>query len=63
MVDGRCMRCKKNGQEMKNAAISQTARGGYIAKGQCVKCDCNMAALLSKDNAEKAVKEGVKKAF
>lgn len=63
MVAGRCMRCKVNGQEMKDAAISQTARGGYIAKGQCVKCGCNMAAILSKDNAEKAVKEGVKKAF
>ena len=62
MVEGRCMRCGEN-REMKNAKINQTARGGYMAKGQCVKCNTNMARILSKENAEKAIKAGAKKAF
>jgi hypothetical protein len=62
MVTGHCMRCKEK-REMKDAKISQTARGGYMAKGQCVKCGTKMAAILSKDNAEKAIQEGAKKDF
>lgn len=62
MVEGHCMKCKAK-REMKDARIEQTARGGYIAKGVCSSCGTKMAAILSKDNAEKAIKEGVKKAF
>lgn len=57
MVQGRCMKCKEK-RDMKDAVISQTARGGYIAKGVCAKCGCKMAAIMSKDNAEKAVSAG-----
>ena len=62
MVQGHCMKCKTK-REMKDARIEQTARGGYMARGQCSTCGTNMAAILSKDNAEKAISSGTKKAF
>ena len=62
MVQGHCMKCKEK-REMKDSRIEQTARGGYMARGTCKICGTNMAAILSKDNAEKAIKEGAKKAF
>ncbi len=51
MVKGYCVKCKKKGQEMKDAAINQTARGGYMAKGTCTACGTKMCAMMSKDNA------------
>ena len=49
---------------MKDAAIHQTARGGYMAKGTCTVCGTRMCAMMSKDNAEKAIASGeAKKAF
>lgn len=63
MASGYCVRCKEKGRKMKNPKIIQTARGGYMAQGNCEKCDTRMSAILSKDNAEKAIKEGAKKAF
>ena len=63
MVKGYCVRCKQKGIEMKNPKIVQTARGGYMAKGICSKCGTKMCAMLSKENAEKAIKEGAEKAF
>jgi hypothetical protein len=48
---------------MKDAVISQTTRGGYIAKGKCPVCGTSMFAMMSKDNAEKAMKQGAKKGF
>ncbi len=63
MVTGYCVKCKEKGRKMKDAAISQTARGGYMAKGKCEVCGTSMAAMMSKENAEKAIKEGAKKAF
>lgn len=62
MVKAYCVKCKKKGQEMKNPKIVQTARGGFMAKGNC-ECGCAMCAMMSKDNAEKAVKEGAEKAY
>ena len=62
MVSGRCMKCGDK-RDMKSAKITQTSRGGYMAKGQCSVCGTNMAAILSKDNAEKAIKEGAEKSF
>jgi len=61
MVQGRCMKCKAQ-KEIQKPVIVQTARGGYMAKGSC-KCGCKMCAMMSKDNAEKAIKEGAKKSF
>ena len=58
MVSGYCVKCKKKGSEMKDAKITQTARGGYMAKGTCSSCGTKMCAMMSKDNAEKAIKAG-----
>ncbi len=63
MVSGYCVRCHVKGREMKNPEIKQTSRGGYMAQGNCIKCDTRMSAIVSKDNAEKAIKEGAKKSF
>ena len=58
MVQAYCVKCKKKGQNMKDAEITQTARGGYMAKGKCPDCGTVMCAMMSKDNAEKAVSSG-----
>jgi len=63
MVEAYCVKCKKKGQKMKDPQIVQTARGGYMAKGKCPTCGTSMCAMMSKDNAEKAIKDGAKKAF
>ena len=63
MVQGRCMKCKKQ-VDIKDPEIVQTARGGYMAKGKCpVHTETTVCAMISKDNAEKAIKEGAKKSF
>jgi hypothetical protein len=48
---------------MKSPVISQTARGGYMGQGACPVCGTKMSAMMSKENAEKAIKDGAKKAF
>jgi hypothetical protein len=63
MVQAYCVKCKKKGQEMKDPAIHKTAKGGYMAKGKCPDCPTTMCAMMSKDNAEKAMEGGAKKAF
>ena len=63
MVQGYCVKCRVKGREMKNPKIAQTARGGYMAQGNCSVCNTRMSAMMSKDNAEKAIKQGDKKAF
>jgi len=63
MVQGYCVKCKEKGREMKNPVIGKTARGGFMAKGTCASCGTKMSAMMSKDNAEKAIKEGAKKDY
>ena len=64
MVKAYCVRCKEKDVKMKSPEIVKTARGGYMAKGTCSKCDkTRVCAMLSKDNAERAIKEGAKKSF
>ena len=63
MVEGYCVKCKAKGREMKNPTIKQTARGGFMGQGNCSKCGTKMSAMMSKDNAEKAVKQGAKKGY
>ena len=63
MVSGYCVKCKEKGREMKDPEIKQTARGGYMGQGNCTTCNTRMSAMLSKDNAEKAIKDGAKKSF
>ena len=63
MAKAYCVKCKEKGKEMKDPEVVQTVRGGYMAKGQCPSCGTKMCAMLSKDNAEKAIKDGAKKSF
>lgn len=62
-MQGRCMKCREQ-KDMKAIKITQTKRGGYMAKGICPKCNTSICKILSKDNAEKAIQEGIaEKAF
>lgn len=64
MVKAYCVVCKAKGVPMKDPEIVQTARGGYMAKGICTKCNkTKMCAMMSKEGAETAIKEGAKKSF
>lgn len=63
MVTAYCVKCKKKGQEMKEPEVTKTSRGGFMAKGACPDCGTKMCAMMSKDNAEKAMKDGAKKSF
>ena len=65
MVQGYCVVCKKKGVEMRNPVIKKTSRGGYMAQGICSSCNkTKMSAMMSKENAEKAIKSGeAKKGF
>ena len=64
MVEAYCVKCKKKGQKMKDATMNKTVKGGFMAKGKCPVCGTVMCAMMSKDNAEKAMKNGeAKKAF
>ncbi len=65
MVTGYCVVCKEKGVKMDNPVIEKTARGGFMAKGICSKCKkTKMCAMMSKDNAEKAISSGeAKKGF
>lgn len=59
MVKGYCVVCKEKGVDMKDPVVEMTARGGYMAKGICSKCNkTKMCAMMSKDNAEKAIAAG-----
>lgn len=62
-MEAYCVKCKAK-KEMKDINITQTAKGGYMAKGKCPDCSTTMCRIMSKDNALKAISEGVaKKAF
>ncbi len=63
MVQAYCVKCKKKGQEMQEPVITKTAKGGFMAKGKCPDCPTTMCAMMSKENAEKAIEEGAKKDF
>ncbi len=63
MVTGYCVKCKEKGVELSAAEIVQTAKGGFMAKGKHEKCGTTVCAMMSKDNAEKAVEDGAKKAY
>lgn len=63
MVEAYCVKCKAKGRKMNNPVISQTARGGYMGQGGCSVCGTKMSAMMSKEKAEKAIKDGAKKAF
>ncbi len=62
MVEGYCVKCREK-CEMKNPEIVVNARGGFMARGVCKGCGTKMSAMMSKENAEKAVKQGAKKSY
>ena len=63
MVTGYCVKCKEKGVELTDAEVVQTKKGGFMAKGKHAKCGTTVCAMMSKDNAEKAVTEGAKKSY
>jgi len=58
-----CVKCKEKGVEMSDPAIHQTKKGGFMAKGTCPKSGTTLCAIMSKENAEKAISNGVTKAY
>ncbi|HPF78337.1 MAG TPA: DUF5679 domain-containing protein [Alphaproteobacteria bacterium] len=63
MVSGYCVKCKKKGVELKDPAVHQTKKGGFMAKGACPVCSTTICCIMSQANAEKAIAAGVKKAY
>ena len=63
MVTGYCVKCKEKGVDLSAPAIHQTAKGGFMAKGKHEKCGTTVCAMMSKDNAEKALEDGATKAY
>ncbi len=57
MVEGYSVKAKKK-VKIKDPVIVQTARGGYMAKGKCPETGITVCAMLSKENAEKAIESG-----
>lgn len=59
MVNAYCVVCKEKGVEVKDPVINKTSKGGFMAKGICSKCNkTKVCAMMSKDNAEKAIADG-----
>lgn len=58
MVQGYCVKCKKKGVDINEAAIHQTPKGGFMAKGTCPTCGTTVCAMMSKVNAEAALANG-----
>ena len=63
MITGYCVKCKEKGVELSAAAIHQTQKGGFMAKGKHEKCGTTVCAMMSKENAEKAIADGATKAY
>lgn len=63
MVTGYCVKCKEKGVDLSAPEIVKTKTGGFMAKGKHEKCGTTVCAMMSKDNAEKAVTDGATKAY
>ena len=59
VLEAYCLKTKQK-EKMVDPIISLTSKGGYIAKGAS-KDGHKMSLLMSKVNAEAAVKAGIKK--
>jgi len=62
-VTGYCVKCKEKGVELSAPEMHKTKTGGFMAKGKHDKCGTTVCAMMSKEKAEKAVEDGVKKAY
>lgn len=58
MINAYCVKCKEKGVTMNDPIMHRTAKGGFMAKGQCPTCGTTMCAMMSKVNAEAALKSG-----
>ena len=63
MVRGYCVKCKKRAVELTAPEIHKTRKGGFMAKGKHAECGTTVCAMMSKDNAQKAMEDGATKAF
>ena len=62
-IQGYSVKAKKK-VDIQEPAISKTKRGGFIAKGKCPETGITVCAIMSKENAEKAIANGeAKKAY
>lgn len=57
-IMGYSVKAKKK-VEIIDPAISKTKKGGFIAKGKCPETDITVCAMMSKENAEKAIEDGL----
>ncbi|MBN9351299.1 MAG: hypothetical protein J0H55_11510 [Chitinophagaceae bacterium] len=55
-----CMKTKQKNVPMQDAVITKTSRGGYMAQGHDGKGN-KMTTMLSEENANQAIKDGVAK--
>jgi hypothetical protein len=53
-IQGYSVKAKKK-VDIKDPVISKTARGGFIAKGKCPETGITVCAMMSRENAEKAI--------
>ena len=60
--EGYCVKCKAK-KDMKDEERVTMKNGRLAAKGKCPDCGTTMCAMLSKENADKALKDGAKKSF
>ena len=56
-MEAYCVKCKAK-KEMTDPKVNMTKRGGFMAKGKCPTCGTVMCRIMSKINAEKAIKDG-----
>lgn len=63
MVTAYCVKCKEKGVEMSAPEIHKTEKGGFMAKGKHEECKTTVCAMMSKDNAQKALENGAIKAY
>mgnify|MGYP000875004700 CR=1 FL=1 len=54
-IQGYSVKAKKK-VNIKDPTIEMTAKGGFIAKGKCPETGITVCAMMSKENAEKAIK-------
>lgn len=65
MVTGYCVKCKQKGAELSKPGIYKTAKGGFMAKGKHANSDCGttVCAMMSEENALKAIENGATKEY
>ena len=63
MVTAYCVKCKEKGVEMSAPEVGKTEKGGFMAKGKHEECGTTVCAMMSKDNAEKAIENGAVKKY